>query len=119
MNNNILFELSKYLINETGLEPVDEAYRSPEVLKQYKNNVSDFLNSKLCTRPTKKELEMKNIIRKHSLDFDYIHTLLESIDFRDGCRKISPRIANIAKRIDFNLKRKLIMHKLGLTNEKW
>lgn len=114
MNSDILFEISKYLERPVGIKALDQAYESPEVLKQCRQNVSEFLNRKLKTRPTKNDLERKNIIRRYILDFDYIHTVLESIDFRESEPKISPRIANVAKKIDFEIKRKMIIRKLGL-----
>lgn len=114
MNNDLQFEISKYLEKPTGIKSLDQAYESPEVLKQCRKNVSEYLNGKLKTRPEKKELENKNIIRKTTLDFDYIHTVLESIDFRENNQTISPRIANIVKKLDFQIKRSMIIRKLKL-----
>jgi len=117
MNSDILFEISKYLERTTGIQPLDHAYESPEVLKQCRQNVSEYLNRKLKTRPSKADLESKNIIRKCVTDFDYIHAVLESIDFRENESRISPRIANLAKKLDFQLKRRMIIRKLGLDKE--
>jgi len=114
MNNDLIFEISKYLEKKTGILPVDQAYDSEEALKLSRKNASAFLNKKLISRPSKKELERKNIIRKEILNFDYVHSVLEKITFRENDRKISPRIANIASKIDFDLKRKMIIHRLGL-----
>lgn len=120
MNNDILFEIAKYLEKSTDIPIVDEAYESSEVLRQCRKNVSEFLNSKITQRPSKDELEEKNIIKTKQLDFDEIHTILESIDFLESVNlkekkpRISPRIANIAKKIDFAIRRKIMKKKLGL-----
>lgn len=84
MNNDILFEIAKYLEKSTDIPIVDEAYESSEVLRQCRKNVSEFLNSKITQRPSKDELEEKNIIKTKQLDFDEIHTILESIDFLES-----------------------------------
>lgn len=114
MNNDLLFEIAKYLEKKTGIDILDQAYDSEEVLKQSRENASSFLNKKLQTRPSKKELEGKNIIRREILDFDYVHSILERINFKENDTKISPRIANLASKIDFDLKRKMIIQRLGL-----
>lgn len=114
MNNDILFEICKYLEKTTNIQIVDEAYESPEVLRQCRKNVSEYLNGRIQLRPSKDELEEKNIIRKKQLDFDEIHTILESINFGESKTRISPKIANLAKKIDFDIKRKIIKRKLGL-----
>lgn len=116
MNSDILFEISKYLEKKTGIPPLDRAYESSEVLRLGRENAWAYLNKKLKSRPSKTELEGKNIIKSESIDFDYVHSVLEGINFRENNSRISPRIANVASKIDFNLKRKMIIQKLGLNH---
>lgn len=114
MNSDLLLEVSKYVDRTTGIKALDVAYESTENLKQHRKNASGVLSGKLTSRPTQEELEKRNILRKEVKSFDYIHSVLESIDFREGAPRISPRIASLAKKLDFELKRKMIIRKLGL-----
>lgn len=114
MNSDIAFEVSKYLGRKTGISSLDCAYESSEVLRQSRANALAYLNRKLGSRPSKTELENKNIIREEAIDFDYVHTVLGSINFKESSTKVSPRIANVASKIDFSLKRKMIIQRLGL-----
>lgn len=116
MNSDIAFEISKYLDRRTGIPSLDCAYESSEVLRQGKENAWTYLNKKLGSRPSKIELEGRNIIRCEVIDFDYVHTVLRSISFKESNSKVSPRIANMASKIDFSLKRKMIIQKLGLSH---
>lgn len=116
MNSDILFEISKYLEKRTGIPQLDRAYESSEVLRQGRENAWAYLNKKLQSRPSKIELEGRNIIKSEVVDFDYVHSVLEGINFRENSNKVSPRIANVASKINFGLKRKMIIQKLGLNH---
>ena len=118
MNNDLAFLLSRYIVKKTGNLVIDQAYSSFEVLKLLKEDIKGFLNKKLALRPTKTELESKNIIKKEFVDFKMVHTVLEKIPFRRHQNKICPRIANIATKIEFGLKRKILIEKLGLNKNK-
>lgn len=117
MNNDISFEIAKYLEKKTGIKRLDEAFESPELLKSKINNSSNSLEKKLTSRPTLEDLKSKNIIRNDSTNFDYIHTVLETINFKENTSKISPKIAGVVKKLDFKLKRSMIIRKLNLNKE--
>ena len=89
MSNDVIFEISKYLEKKTGIKKLDEAFDSPELLKCKINFSSNSLEKKLNSRPTLEDLMNKNIIRIESTDFDYIHTILETINFRENSNRRS------------------------------
>lgn len=118
MSNDIVFEVAKYLEKKTGIKKLDEAFDSPELLKCKMNYSSDSLEKKLNSRPTIEDLKNKNIIRTEPTNFDYIHTVLETIHFKENSSRISPKIAGVVKKLDFKLKKSLIIRKLNLNNHK-
>lgn len=113
MNNDILFTVSKYCARKSNTK-IDQAFVSAEIKKYTKDNIKEYLNNKLSNRPSKEELESKNIIKKDFLNFSTVHEILEKIPFKTFTNGISPRIANIANKINFCIKRKIMIQKLGL-----
>lgn len=110
----MLFEIAKYLDRAVGIPTVDKAYESRAILKQKRENAMEYLNKKLSERPSKEDLESKNIIKETPVDFDYIHSQLELIEFRENESTVSPRIANLVRKLDFHLKKRIITEKLGI-----
>lgn len=115
MDNNLLFEVSKFIDTPVGISKVQEAVRSREQVKRNRIHVHDYLDKKLRNRPTTTELESKNILRYEVLSFNKIHEVLNKIDFSTNKeRRISPTIANKISKLDFQLRRKILINKLGL-----
>jgi hypothetical protein len=117
MNNDIVFGIAKYLEKKTGYKKLDEAFSSHELFKEKIKNSSKSLEKKLLERPSIEELKEKNILRCAVPDFDYIHSVLETIEFKENESKISPRIASVVKKLDFKLKRSFIIRKLKLKED--
>lgn len=116
MNNDIIFSASKYITRNTNTI-IDQAMNSPEIKKFTKNNIKKYLNIKLANRPTIKKLEERNIIKKDFINFSAVHEVLEKISFKKHRNNVSPRIANIARKIDFGIKKKIMIQKLNLFND--
>lgn len=114
MNNDILFEISKYINKTTSVLQIDDAWNSLETKAQHRANTSLYLEQKLKNRPTLIELESRNIIKRETLNFNFIHDSLSKIDFKKENSNSSSVICNIAKKLEFFIKKKAISEKLGL-----
>lgn len=117
MSNDVVFAIAKYLEKKTGLKKLDQAFESSELLKDKISNSSNSLEKKLHERPSIQDLQNRNILRNVATDFDYIHSVLETIHFKENDSKISPRIASVVKKLDFKLKRSMIIRRMNLGDE--
>lgn len=116
MDSNILFELSKYIDGDSEESPLSQAHNSPESKRRKREHVRDYLEKRLGKRPSVSDLERRNIMQKDPLSFRRIHEMLSTINFsaRPRGRQVAPSIASRAKRLDFCIKRRIIVEKLGL-----
>lgn len=115
INNNILFEISKYIDTETDVGIVQQALSSTEASSRRRQQLRGLLESRLTARPSIGELETRNIIKKNFLSFRKIHEVLNGINFRmRDENRIAPSIAQKGSKVDFCIKKKLMIHKLGL-----
>lgn len=115
MNSDLLFEISKFIDAPVGIPGIQEAMASEELRRRNRIDIQDFLNKKLGDRPAREELEYRNIIKKDSLSFSRIHEMLNRINFTTVRRcKIAPSIAGKVSKLDFYLKKKILINKLGI-----
>lgn len=116
MSSDILFEISKYLDDPLCIVQINNSKDKGEVFFHRKQLVVKLLENKLQKRPSFNELVQKNIIRKEMSSFFTIHELLKRINFPElqNAHRISPLIANRAKKLDFEIRRKHMIFKLGI-----
>lgn len=115
MNNNLLLELSKYLDGKCGIEKIDNAVESRDVAYLRRKHISSFLENRIGSRKTYEDLKNRNILKSDSFRFAEIHEILSRISFApQKGKKVAPSIASQIKKLDFYLRKKVIIHKLGL-----
>lgn len=115
MDNDILAEVAKYIEGETAVGRVDNFVKNQNLQEIKRKFISEKLTKKLISRPSVEYLESVNILQKDRLQFSEIHEMLGKIAFSASKEeKISPRIAGTVKKLDFYIKKKIIVHKLGI-----
>lgn len=115
MNNDVLFEVVKYVDAPPSKERIQQVRDSPESLRRNFIANRDIIGKKLLNRPTLEELKDRNIIKRNQLSFSHIHDMLNKINFESSKKPhISPWIASRVCNLDFKLRKKMIISKLGL-----
>ncbi|KAI5168698.1 hypothetical protein PAEPH01_0344 [Pancytospora epiphaga] len=115
MNNLILFEISKYVCAPTGIKNIDDARNSKDSIERDRAFAKDLLAKRINHRPSIVELETRNIMKREELSFEHIHEILNGIDFKKNKPgKIAPSIAGRVSKLNFALKKKILVQKLGL-----
>lgn len=119
MDNQITFEIAKYVENNSNIPEgrLQNAFKSKEVKLTRFLLARKAIERKMTTRENLKLLKEKNIYRENFqvVNFGNIHTKLENMMSRRPSRKhvfpgtrISPRIARLVKKLDFELRRKIL-----------
>jgi len=118
MNNDLLLLVALRLerdIQDLRIQEVCTARRT-RMLKM--NCVSNALEKKLARRPTYSNLLSKNIIKAEDtqqLSFNKLHEFLNHIVIVPmRSTQIAPKIAERVKKLDFYLKKKLLINKLEI-----
>ena len=116
MDSSILFEVGKYLHSSSQILNIENSPNADEIYKYRKKLLIDYLDRKLANRPKIEEMYNRNILKREITTFFPIHQLLNKINFssRNMEYYISPSIANRARKLDFELRRKFIIFKLGI-----
>ena len=115
MNSDVLFEISKYIDSEVENDLLREVVNFRSVREQRRACVARALETKLSSRATVEELRQRNVIKDMGISFEEIHRILSRINFHTREHPgVAPRIAVNMSKIEFHLKKKLIMKQLGL-----
>lgn len=114
MDSNILFEISKYIEAPVNSR-MQEVLESREYSVRNRLYIEEYLNKKLQKRLSYAELKSRNIFREDALCFNKVHEALSQIEFKTENRsKIASGIAGQVKKLDFYLRRRMMITKLGL-----
>lgn len=123
MNNEILFEIAKYVESDDRAlsgHKLQQALASREARLRRFFASQEIIERRMATRADLSRLREMNIYRERTgVDFGHIHAKLEGVlakqrpktgAFSHG--RISPRLARIAKRLDFELRKSALRNLL-------
>ena len=114
MDSNMLFEIAKYIEAPAG-SGMQAVLESRECAVRNRLHVGECLNRRLLRRPSRAELMSCNILREDALRFDKMHEALSQMEFRTENRsRVASGIAGQVKKLDFYLRRKMMIAKLGI-----
>ncbi|WUR03492.1 uncharacterized protein VNE69_05084 [Vairimorpha necatrix] len=122
MNNDLRLQIAKYLTGPLKFKEMNFTLESREFLLEKIDFTSKLLNNKFKNRPTLEELKQKNIIKNeliHSELKNKVHDILvlkENKKKKNPC--VAPSISNLVKKMDFEYKKILIIHKLNIKRKK-
>lgn len=124
MDNQTIFEVAKYVENSNNIPKgkLYKAFKSPEVRLTRFLLSRKLIEKKMMTRENLKLLKEKNIYRESAcgIDFGRIHNKLENVIPRKhpfSSTRVSPRIARLAKKLDFELRKKILRQILARKHE--
>ncbi|KAF9764837.1 hypothetical protein NGRA_0211 [Nosema granulosis] len=120
MNNDILREILKYVDNSVGYNKIDRLLTNTHNMKRKVDFVSRLLEEKLKVRPSVEDLREKNILKEEK-DMNSIKERVNKVlQTKDKNTKsyLAPSISKIVKKMDFEYKKIVIMHKLGIKRVK-
>lgn len=117
MNNDIIYEVIKYVEQPTHLRKIRYALLSKEHFSRQLRHTAEVLEKKLKNRLALTYLLENNIYKDCNYKFDVtrIHELLSELLKKDKLKdknKIAPSLARKAKQLDFGLRKKILLHKL-------
>lgn len=115
MNGDIFREILKYVDTSVGHKRIDSLLTNPNNMKRKVDFISKVLEKKLSLRPSLEDLREKNII-KEKMDLKIIQEQIDRVLQSGGCpyNCVAPSISKIVKKMDFEYKKILIIHKLGI-----
>lgn len=121
MDDQILFEIAKYVESSNARGRLRQALASKESRHQRFQTSRKIIERKISMREDLKFLRDKNIYREEGsqVNFQQIHHMLERVIMSSyphrpiySVAKVSPRIACIAKNLDFELRKRLLQRAL-------
>ena len=117
MDSDLLLEITKYLDSPLRLPQIERSGHLSEFFTIKKNYIKQLLENKLTNRPTYQELKERNIIKSRPCSFFGIHELLKKITVSRETKRIAPSIENLARKLEFKLRRRFLIFKLGIEDQ--
>ncbi|EOB11650.1 hypothetical protein NBO_975g0001 [Nosema bombycis CQ1] len=123
MNNDVFREVLKYVGNSVDHKKIDKLLISSPNMKRKLEFVSKTIETKLKTRPSLDDLREKNILKteedliKIKENKEQVNKLLQKEGHKLKDSKVAPSISNLVKKMDFEYKKILILHKLGINKK--
>ncbi|KAK6089842.1 hypothetical protein P3W45_001190 [Vairimorpha bombi] len=118
MNNDIKYEVVKYINGSLNIEEFDKMLLSRDHMRRKFNFLSMALDKKLQNRPSIEDLKNRNIIRNELVIKEIKDELSNLLINRNvgSCNSgyIAPSISELVKKMDFEYKKIVIIHKLNI-----
>jgi hypothetical protein len=113
MNNDILYEVVKYLESPSMSTKIASAQTSEVNVRRMLRYSRERVEKKLSMRPPLKHLRLNNIYRDmdYRINFEEIHASLEDMFRRRGApprNKVAPSLARIVRKMEFEFKKVIL-----------
>ncbi|ADM11498.1 uncharacterized protein Eint_050490 [Encephalitozoon intestinalis ATCC 50506] len=116
MNNDVLYEVIKYLDFPVRDRKVQEAQFSRINSRRMMRFNRNLVEKKLSDRPHINDLKTSNIYKESGVNFAKIHRVLSDVFGRRGSppfQNISSTLAGLVKVMDFKLKKIMLASRIG------
>ncbi|CAD26567.1 hypothetical protein [Encephalitozoon cuniculi GB-M1] len=116
MNNDVLYEVVKYLDFPVRNKKVADAQTSRTNARRMMRLNRSLLEKRLSSRPQINDLRTSNIYREHGINFGKIHRELSDVFCRRGTPpfpNISSALARTVKIMDFKLRKIVLASRMG------